>query len=194
MKKLLHTISRLVGLASLGIILLFGVSSMAVSYADNDDREFGEKADHERREKSVSYNNLRLSDVQQSAVYTEECGACHMAYPANLLPLESWKKIMGSLSDHFGEYAETDKQTALQITDYLQSQALPLRNTKAKVPMRITKLLYFKHKHGEIPVKMVKGNSKVGSFSQCNACHKNAEKGKFDEHSVSIPGYGRWDD
>ena len=32
-----------------------------------------------------------------------ECSACHFAYPASMLPEASWKKIMESLENHFGE-------------------------------------------------------------------------------------------
>jgi hypothetical protein len=41
---------------------------------------------------------------------------------------------------------------------------------------------------------MIRKNSKINSFSQCDACHIDAEMGSFNEHSVRIPGYGRWDD
>ncbi|MBT6616074.1 MAG: cytochrome C, partial [Deltaproteobacteria bacterium] len=31
-------------------------------------------------------------------------------------------------------------------------------------------------------------------LSNCTSCHKEAEKGIFDDDTVLIPGYGRWDD
>jgi hypothetical protein len=61
-------------------------------------------------------------------------------------------------------------------------------------PIRITELPYFTRKHREVPERMVSGNPDVGSFTQCDACHKDAAKGKFDEDTVVIPGFGRWDD
>ena len=186
---------------SLGAILLFGITSVSVSFADDDDRkeyrEYGKSERHEREDN-------HFSGFRQNKVYLSECNSCHIAYPPNLLPAASWTKIMGGLEDHFGENAETDKQTVLYITNYLRSQALPigrrskwsrmLRNMKNKAPLRITQLPYFKHEHDDIPTKMVKNNPEVVSFSQCNACHKDAEKGMFDEHSVNIPNYGRWED
>ena len=48
--------------------------------------------------------------------------------------------------------------------------------------------------HDEIPPRMVKDNPEVGSFSQCNSCHRGAAEGVYNEHQVSIPGYGRWED
>ena len=207
MKTRLKNLRWAVGSVSLGAILLFGISAVSVSFANDDDyRENEANESHERHERSEQHEagSSHSAGFKQDKVYSSECGACHLAYPPNLLPAESWKKIMSGLEDHFGENAETDKQTATHITAYLQSQALPiakrskwsrmLRNMKDKAPMRITKLPYFVHKHDEIPTKMVKDNPKVGSFSQCNACHKEAEKGMFDEHSVKIPNYGRWED
>ncbi len=34
----------------------------------------------------------------------------------------------------------------------------------------------------------------VGSLSQCNACHRYAEKGSFNEDEIWIKGIDRWDD
>ena len=61
-------------------------------------------------------------------------------------------------------------------------------------PLRISETDYFRGQHHEIPAKMVVGNPDVGGFSRCEACHRGAEQGDFDEHGVRIPGYGRWDD
>jgi hypothetical protein len=62
------------------------------------------------------------------------------------------------------------------------------------MPLRITETGSFMKEHDEIPKKMVTGNPEVKSFSNCQACHRDADKGLFDEHTVSIPGYGVWED
>ena len=36
------------------------------------------------------------------AAYTQECAACHLAYPPGLLPAASWQRLMGGLGKHFG--------------------------------------------------------------------------------------------
>ena len=41
---------------------------------------------------------------------------------------------------------------------------------------------------------MVVNNPRVRSFSNCNACHRYAERGSFNEHEIRIPGYGRYED
>lgn len=138
-------------------------------------------------------------------LYAKECGACHLAYPPGLLPARSWEKLMNGLSDHFGDNAELAPEDQNAITDYLVKNAADRSGQKrsAKVvrslkngetPIRITEVPYIVHKHHEVPSRMIQGNSQVKSLSRCNACHTRADAGAFNEHDVSIPGYGAWDD
>ena len=123
-----------------------------------------------------------------------------MAYPAQLLPTASWHKIMQGLDDHFGENAEVDATTRQALEKYLfkasssRSYQKLFRNLGDQAPLRITELPYFVHEHDEIPSRFIQANDKVSSLSQCNACHQQAERGRFDEDDVIIPGFGRWDD
>lgn len=141
-------------------------------------------------------NNINSPDV---ALYREECGACHMAYPAKLLPAESWKQLMGGLTNHFGENAEIETGSADTITHYLMTYSGKegkgiLKRLTDPMPLQITELPYFKRKHREIPERLVSGNPEVGNFNDCSVCHAKAVDGVFDEDTVDIPGYGRWDD
>lgn len=150
----------------------------------------------------------RTQDVAtiENTLYQEECGSCHMAYPPGLLPGRSWKKMMTSLDDHFGENAEMDSVTVSALSQFLinnSADAMPNYRRSRKimrdlpnesVPLRITQLDYFRHEHREIPDRLITTNSQVGSLSNCNACHRKAERGSFSEREISIPGYGRWDD
>lgn len=240
----------------LGTTLAFGISGISTgvneAWGDDDEHEggagFGKKG----------------SRYKEDSVYIKECGSCHLAYPPNLLPKESWQLIMAGLEDHFGENAALDAPMAAHIASYLEAaqpensrrekpqpvtaqqpgstvapagqlpaeswgdimkkleghigkdgkvdaegakiitryldQPLPadqhtrLNGVLKATPVRITELPGFIRKHDEIPKRMVADNPKVGSFSQCDSCHKDAAKGLFDEDRVSIPGFGRWDD
>ena len=152
---------------------------------------------HERYEDHERY---RVASTGMDPRYQEECGSCHMAYPPGLLPSESWQKVMAGLADHFGENAELDSKQARDIEIYLvkHSRSIGYRkllpDPETDIPSSITELPYFKREHYEIPQRLVEENDKVGSLSQCNACHRYAEQGYFDEDSVVIPGFGRWDD
>ena len=137
--------------------------------------------------------------------YQKECGACHLAYPAALLPARSWQKLMGGLSNHFGDNAELGPADQKAVTDYLTVNAADQSQSKRsmklvrslrpeEVPVRITEVPYIADKHRKIPGRMIQGNPKVKSLGQCNACHAGADKGSFHEDTVSIPGVGRFDD
>lgn len=175
------------------VIFTVGILTIPVVWSDND-FSWGKY-----KEKSADVFAVK------DPVYKEECGSCHMAYPPGLLPAKSWSKIMSGLENHFNENAELDAQTHQSISqllhkysadqsDYRRSVKLNQSIKPNAVPLRITETPYFIRKHDEIPAKMVSGNPKVKSFSQCNACHSKAEQGSFNEHNIRIPGYGQWDD
>ncbi|WP_250655889.1 diheme cytochrome c [Alkalimarinus coralli] len=139
----------------------------------------------------------------KNASYKDECGSCHMAYPPGLLPQDSWKKVMRNLENHFGDNAELETSTHQELLSYLtdnaadhseyrRSQKIMRSLNSNETVDRITKTPYFIRKHDEIPKRLVVDNPKVGSFSQCNLCHLNAQKGSFSEDEVSIPGVGYW--
>ena len=194
-----------IGSAFLGTVLVFGFGSLSVISADEYEKgEHHEKSEHEGREHHNKGNTKQVM-IKPNKLYKEECGSCHIAYPAGLLPKKSWDKIMNNLENHFDENAELAKEDKLEIQKYLADNALSkhrlnnlskmLRNfPKKQTPIRITKLPYFIRKHDEVPARMVSKNPEVKSFSQCDKCHSGAEKGNFDEHGVKIPGFGAWED
>ena len=180
------------GSVLMGGILVFSLYGIGNTIASGDNER---KWEHEGDsfDKTMTVDNI---------VYVDECGSCHMAYPAQMLPSESWRKIMNGLDDHFDENAELDVESQKAIEEYLQGSSeygsgkyrKMFRNLGNQSPLRITELPYFRHEHDEIPSRFLKDNDKLTSLSQCNACHRNAEKGWFDEDDVFIPGVGRWDD
>lgn len=139
--------------------------------------------------------------------YGEECGSCHFAFPPGLLPTASWEKLLApaALQDHFGENAELDSDVLAAIQQYVYANAADkswykrsrkIANATAEgdAPIRITEVAYIKRKHHEISERMIKGNPDVQSLSNCNACHTQAEKGVFDNDTVSIPNFAEWED
>ena len=57
------------------------------------------------------------------SAYTQECGACHTAYPPSLLPARSWQRTMEGLDKHFGTDAALDSATTQQLNAWLQAHA-----------------------------------------------------------------------
>ncbi|MDP2737578.1 MAG: diheme cytochrome c [Pseudorhodobacter sp.] len=111
-----------------------------------------------------------------------ECSACHMAYPPQLLPQESWHAIMGNLSNHFGEDASLDPATARTIETYLVSNTGSMRGVDpANPPLRITEMYWFTREHGPRLRNKAAGNANIGSISNCVGCHSGAANGFFDD-------------
>ena len=138
-------------------------------------------------------------------LYQEECGSCHFAYQPGLLPSRSWEKLMGAeaLANHFGDNAELDEATRTSLLAILVSASADTAASKRSkkiiasikegaTPLRITEVPYIVTRHEEIPENLVKGNSKVNSLSQCQACHQEIEQGVYDDDTVYIPGHGYW--
>lgn len=121
-----------------------------------------------------------------NAKWKAECSACHVAYPARLLPAESWKALMRGLDQHFGSDASLDPVTADEITTFLQAHAGKPRGTTAKPPLRITETGWFKREHDEVPAATWK-SAKIKSAANCAACHTKADNGDFSERSLSVP-------
>jgi hypothetical protein len=185
-----------------GLIAATGIAAAGLVIGSQYERENDERGEHEGSSR-YGYSRQDVTPVRH-ALYQEECAGCHFAYQPGLLPAASWRRLMGSLADHFGENAELNADTGAQLLDYLVANAADRVSTgrspgianslRGAAPLRITETVYFRRQHDEIPPRAVADNPQVGSFSRCDACHTGAGNGSYDEHAVRIPGWGRWDD
>lgn len=127
--------------------------------------------------------------VRDATVQTE-CSACHIAYPAGLLPAGSWRALMAGLEDHFGENASLDEATAKHITDYLVANAADAGGERSGVlrgippgqtPLRISDTPWWIGEHrGEVRPGAFE-DPRVGSKANCVACHRSAAQGVFED-------------
>lgn len=122
-------------------------------------------------------------------VYKQECSACHVAYPAGMLPAASWKRLMGGLNKHYGTDASLDEKSLAEISGWLDGHAGTYKRVSEMPPDdRITKSAWFIRKHNEREVSpAVWKRASVGSASNCIACHTNAAQGSFSEREIKIP-------
>ena len=165
-----------IGTLVLGLVLLFGIQGVVVNAWEGGDQQY-----------------------VKDAVYIEECGACHLAYPPGLLPVASWEGLMEDLADHFGESAELDQETADHITQYAVQEALRpgkpttmsqmLRNMPDDPPLRITEFPSFISAHAVIGEQLQMDEFAEGFLSPCADCHRQAADALFDKELLH-PGYG----
>ena len=116
-----------------------------------------------------------------------ECSACHMAYPAGMLPARSWRALMGDLSNHFGEDASLPEETRAAIEAWLTANAASDgsrigRSMRDGDPvLRISETPWWVRAHrGEVSPAAF-DSPKVGSKANCSACHRGAEQGYFED-------------
>lgn len=154
---------RMFGIA----VLLLGVM-VSVAHAEDDD------------------DDERVAPAR-NAVWQNECGSCHVAFPPRLLPAASWRAVMSGLDKHFGSDASLDAASAREICAFLEKNAGGRSLASAGKPiLRITETRWFQREHDEVPDRTWK-NPKVKSPANCAACHTQAESGNFSEHGIRIP-------
>ncbi len=131
------------------------------------------------------------------ALYRDECGSCHLAYPPGLLPAASWRAVMGGLDRHFDQNAEVDDATAAALTTWLTGSAAEagthplsrkvLRSLRGRAPLRVSEVPFIAHEHDEELGPSVLARPSIRSIANCGACHSGAERGDFGEDAVVIP-------
>ncbi|HTN30855.1 MAG TPA: hypothetical protein VL178_08480 [Pseudomonas sp.] len=162
-----------------GLTLTLGL--VGYSFADDDD-------DHDRR-----YKRPKRLAVPSNAplVWKEECAACHMLYVPGLLPADAWRQQMSTLDEHYGSNATLDPELEQQILDFLVRASavnrLPVEPSPVPgEPPRISQTRWFEHKHDEVSEAKFRREA-VGGRANCVACHRDAERGDFDDDRVKIP-------
>ncbi len=137
-----------------------------------------------------------LPPAKLDHTYAEQCGSCHTPYSPVLAPASVWRQLMGDLRHHFGEDASLgDPALHQRILGYLLANSaehadtlvshMMMRRDPAD-PMRITATRFWQFMHGGIPARVF-ARKKVGGRSNCDACHRDAQSGRFLPENIEIP-------
>ena len=119
--------------------------------------------------------------------YSQECAACHLAYPPGFLPAASWQRLMNGLEHHYGTDASLEPAQVQDIGRWLNAHAGTYKRVREVPPEdRITRSAWFARKHRQIDAAVWKLPS-VKSAAQCAACHTGAEQGRFDDNDLRMP-------
>ena len=120
-------------------------------------------------------------------LYKQECSACHVAYPPQLLPPASWNHLMDTLPRHYGTDASLEPAAVNQLWTWLNVNAGGGKTGNVRPPEdRITRSAWFVREHDEISAATWKRPA-IKSASNCMACHSAADKGDFGERNIHIP-------
>jgi hypothetical protein len=111
--------------------------------------------------------------VPANPTWQAECASCHIAYPPQLLPAASWRRLMSQLDRHFGIDASLDAGASSEILAFLEKHA----GRGADQSLRITETRWFRHEHDEATAQ---------KLSNCESCHRTAAQGDFRERNLRI--------
>lgn len=129
------------------------------------------------------------------AVYKDECGSCHVAYPPRLLAAADWRTIVAGLGRHFGSDASLEPARAKEIAAVLAANAGG--SAQGGSEPRITTSEWFRREHrdGHDGLNAAHWKSPaVKTPANCGACHRQAADGDFGERSLRLPGRARQGD
>jgi hypothetical protein len=138
---------------------------------------------------------LGVPAMAPDRVWASECGSCHYAFHPSLLPRASWAALMAGLPDHFGEDASLPPAAAAEVAAFLQTYAAEdwdtkaarlLSNVSSADPLRITAAPFWVRRHRRIGPAVFAAPG-VKAKSNCIACHRDADTGRFDAQAIVLP-------
>ncbi len=119
--------------------------------------------------------NMARADDGSTAVagninkWKAECGACHVAYPPELLAGNNWQRLMDNLDKHFGVNAALNAKDKNAILGFLLRNAGSGERYSATT-LRISDTPWFRREHRSLAAEEWK-HAGVKSPSNCSACH-----------------------
>ncbi|MDD5117669.1 MAG: cytochrome b/b6 domain-containing protein [Sulfuricurvum sp.] len=141
---------------------------------------------------TLGYNE-KVDYAKANPAFVNECGSCHTLYPPTLLARESWTKLMGDLSNHFGDDASLDPADHKTILAYLLAHSAESSQQEMSVKMMqslqnrdmiaFTQTPFWKRTHRDIPAEVFKRDS-VKSRANCKACHSDVEQGTIEDNAI----------
>lgn len=137
----------------------------------------------------ASADNVGLPADTPNA-YKTECGGCHAPFPPSLLSAGEWQITMTRLDRHFGADASLDARTGADLGVWLGRHAGRGGGAAPAAEPRLTTGRWFVREHREVTPGIWK-DPKVKSPANCGACHRGADRGRYGERELVVPGRDR---
>jgi hypothetical protein len=118
--------------------------------------------------RSVDPAAARFQEAQ--ALYVDTCSACHIPLPAEVLPTETWRKLLEKPEVHYGvSLNQLISVSQLMIWNYLNAYSRPL-NFDEPQPLYVAQSRYFKALHPRVELP------KPINHRSCVICHPGARQ------------------
>jgi hypothetical protein len=116
---------------------------------------------------TVAQNNN--SPIEQE-VYLKNCATCHLPIPAEVLPTETWKKILEQPQQHYGRSLPPIDRISLRLMwNYLKTFSRSLLPEESQ-PEYVTNSRYFKALHPQVNLPQ------PSTHKSCLICHPSAKE------------------
>ena len=124
---------------------------------------------------AASPNNGVLTRHQTGKeFYIKTCSACHIALPPEVLPSETWKKLLENPNEHYGtSVPNLIRLGQLLMWDYLQAFSRTLPTKDEPTPFYVEQSRYFKILHPRIKFE------ETVTHGSCIVCHPGVESFNF---------------
>jgi hypothetical protein len=106
-------------------------------------------------------------------LYLENCATCHIAIPPEVLPSESWRRLLLEPEQHYGKQLEPILgPSRLILWEYLKAFSRPLIE-KEKIPFGVSESRFFKALHPRVKLP------KPVRPASCVTCHPGVAQFNF---------------
>ena len=101
-------------------------------------------------------------------LYLENCASCHVPLPPEVLPSETWRRLLLEPEQHFGQQLKPlIGPVLITMWDYIRAYSRP-EEAKKPLPYRISESPYFKALHPRVKF------SQTVKPASCVSCHPGA--------------------
>ena len=105
-------------------------------------------------------------------LYLENCATCHLAVPPEVLPTQTWQRVLQD-SQHYGvKIKPLVDPPRLLVWNYLRTFSRPL-NKEEEIPFRTQDSRFFKALHPKVKLP------NPANLSSCISCHPSANEFNF---------------
>jgi Dihaem cytochrome c len=105
-------------------------------------------------------------------LYLENCATCHIGLPPQVLPTETWRRLLQD-SQHYGQTLKVlVDPPRLLVWNYLQTFSRP-QPKEEELPYRMSNSRYFKALHPRVKL------SQPANISSCVTCHPGVSQYNF---------------
>lgn len=110
-------------------------------------------------------------------LYLENCGSCHVALPPEVMPTETWRRLLQEPDQHYGQQLQPlIGPSVVLMWNYLQTYSRPFAEGEP-IPYRVSESRFFKALHPQVDLPQ---SVKPGS---CVSCHPGVAQ--FDYRSLT---------